>query len=49
MPAAPRLISKATKIAYKVLGIPDNLKFVRNERQRRINRRLVFEETSRVR
>lgn len=49
MPAAPRLKSKATKIAYKVMGVPANLQFKRNKMQQRINRRLVFEETSRVR
>lgn len=49
MPAAPRQKSKATKIAYDILGKPENLKFKRNKEQRRINQRLNYEETQRVR
>ncbi len=49
MPVAPRYNIKATKIAYKVMGVPANIQFRRNAIQRKINRRLVFEETSRVR
>lgn len=45
----PRIQGKATKIAFKVLGVPPNMKFKRNKAQKMINRRLVFEETSRVR
>ena len=49
MPAMPRVKGKPTKIAYKILGIPANIAFKRDEKQKRINRRLVFEETTRVR
>jgi len=49
MPAMPRMRSKATRIAYKILGIPANIAFRRNEVERKTNRRLIFEETSRVR
>ena len=40
---------KATKIAYKILGKPDNLKDNRTSKDLKIDRRLVFEETYRVR
>lgn len=49
MPAAPRPNNKATKIAWNILGIPDNIKFRRTKEQKRINKRLNFEETQRVR
>ncbi len=49
MPAAPRLKTKATKIAYKILGIPANLKSKPDKSQKKINQRLLFLETSRVR
>jgi hypothetical protein len=49
MPTMPRIPSKATKIAYKVLGIPANLKNKKTVEQRRVNQRLTFEETARVR
>lgn len=41
--------SKATRIAYKVLGVPSNIAHKRTKREKYINRRLLFEETSRVR
>lgn len=49
MPSMPRLPGKGTKIAFKILGIPPNIAFKRNKQQKYINRRLWFEETSRVR
>lgn len=49
MPAMPRLKGKSTKVAYKVLGVPGNISFKRSEAQRKINERLIFEETSRAR
>lgn len=50
MPAAPRIKKyKATQIAWKILGVPANIAFKRNAEQRRVNKRLVFEETQRVR
>lgn len=45
----PRPKAKATTIAYKVMGVPPNIKFKRSKRQVAINKRLVFEETQRVR
>lgn len=49
MPAMPRQKGKAKKIAYNILGIPSNIASKRNKSQRKINERLIFDETSRVR
>jgi len=49
MPAMLRIKGKATKIAYKILGKPENLKFKRTKDQQKVNRRLIFDETARVR
>lgn len=49
MPAMLRISGKAMKIAYKILGVPANVKFKRTPEQERINKRLLFEETVRVR
>ncbi len=49
MPAMLRLKGKATKIAYNVLGKPENLKDNKTYKDKKIDRRLVFEETFRVR
>lgn len=49
MPAMPRLPGKAKRIAFKILGTPPPMRSKRTKQQRKINARLVFEETSRVR
>lgn len=49
MPAMPRPAGTAKRIAYNILGVPANIQSKRNKTQKRINKRLVFEETSRVR
>lgn len=49
MPAAPRWNKKATKIAWDILGKPANMQFKPSKEERRIDRRLLFEETTRVR
>jgi hypothetical protein len=49
MPAMLRPSKKARKIAYKILGVPANIAYKPNAEQREINRRLIFEETIRVR
>jgi hypothetical protein len=49
MAVAPRQKSKATKIAWKILGVPQNIAYKRNKEERRINHRLNFDETQRVR
>jgi len=38
---------KPTKIAFKILGKPENLKDKNNRKDRRIDNRLIFEETYR--
>ncbi len=49
MPSMPRFNGKATKIAYDILGKPQNLKPEHNETQREIDIRLNYEETRRIR
>ena len=49
MPVMLRPLGKAKKIAFKILGKPENLKDKRTYRDLRINRRLNFEYTYRVR
>lgn len=50
MPIMLRPKSKATKIAYKILGKPANLKPEKTSKvQQLIRKRLIFEETARVR
>lgn len=50
MPGMLRIKGKPTKIAYKVLGVPANMKEVKKtERDKKIEQRLTFEETVRVR
>lgn len=49
MPAMKRFKGKATKIAYAILGKPANLQSTRSSESTRVNERLVFEETQRVR
>lgn len=49
MPVAPRIPGKAMKIAYKILGKPENLKKDNSAFTPEVNKRLIFEETQRVR
>lgn len=49
MPAMPRIPGKPTKIAYKILGTPPNISFKRTPAEKAVNKRLVYEETTRVR
>lgn len=49
MPSMPRMPGKGAKIAYKILGKPANIAEKKTKEQREINRRLWFEETTRVR
>lgn len=44
-----RMPGKAKKIAYKVLGVPANIADKRDAVDQKINKRLIFEETIRVR
>ena len=49
MPTMPRMSGKAKRIAYSILGVPANLASKKDAVSRKINKRLVFEETTRVR
>lgn len=49
MPGMKRPDSKATKIAYAIMGVPANIAFKPNKKQREINERLLFQDTVRVR
>ena len=49
MPAMLRIKGKPTKIAFDILGKPENLKEHKSKKDRRINKRLTFEENYRVR
>ena len=46
MPGMIRIKGKATKIAYRILGVPGNL---RKEKPSKIKERLTFEETYKAR
>ena len=49
MPIMLRWNKKATKIAYNILGKPANMESKNKKEDNRIDRRLLFEETIRVR
>jgi hypothetical protein len=49
MPTMIRVPGKPQKIAYKILGVPTNIAYRRDAIDKKINRRLVFEESIRVR
>jgi hypothetical protein len=49
MPGMLRPLGKAKNIAYKILGEPANIKSKKTKLQLMIDRRLLWDETSRVR
>ena len=49
MPAMPRISGKATKIAYSILGVPENMKQDKSKKKSKQEKELVFQETVRVR
>jgi hypothetical protein len=49
MPAMPRFSKKGTKIAYKVLGTPENIAYKPKGKEKEIDKRLTFQDTTRVR
>lgn len=49
MPAMPRALGKSTKVAYKIMGMPANIAHKRSKQEKKINKRLLYEETFRVR
>ena len=48
MPGMPRPSGKATKLAFALLGKPANLQ-KQPKKKKRVNKILLFQETSRVR
>jgi hypothetical protein len=49
MPAMPRPNTKATKIAFKIIGRPANFDYKQPKPMRKVNKKLLFDETIRVR
>jgi hypothetical protein len=49
MPTMIRIKGKPERIAFSILGTPSNIKYKRSKKEKRINSRLIFEETTRVR
>ncbi len=49
MPLMPRTNKKARKIAYKILGKPNNIKYQKPPWSAWVDKRLLFEDTSRQR
>lgn len=51
MPQATRFDKKTTKIAYKIMGTPANIRSEQEKtsKQKKIDKKLVFDETTRVR
>ena len=49
MPACPRIKGKPTQIAFKILGIPQNMRSKRTKEREELDKRLTEEETVRVR
>ena len=49
MPIMPRPKGKPKKIAYGILGIPDNLKKLSSRKRNRAEKILLYDETKRVR
>lgn len=45
MPAMPRVSKKAIKIAYNILGVPNNMRKDK-KKNRKVRERLEFEETT---
>lgn len=49
MPAMPRFSIKGTKIAFRILGVPANIAYKPTSKERKVNKRVIYEDTSRVR
>jgi len=45
----PRMNLKAMKIAYKIMGKPASIAFKPSEKQKEVNKRLLFTETDKSR
>lgn len=49
MPAMPRPNKKAAKICFKIIGRPANYDYKQPEFLKKVNKKLLFDETIRVR
>ncbi len=49
MPTMPRISGRATKIAYEIMGEPDNLAYKKSKQQKEIDAKLLYNETERSR
>lgn len=49
MPAAPRMNKKANRICWELIGQPAPFRFRPNKKEKEIDRRLLFQETTRAR
>jgi hypothetical protein len=49
MPAMPRARNKGTKIAHKLLGVPPNIAYRPAGEERKLEKRIAYEDTTRVR
>lgn len=49
MPAMPRVNGKSKKIAFDILGTPPNIKDKKTSLQKKIDHKLLYENTQRVR
>jgi hypothetical protein len=49
MPAAPRMNKKANMICWNLIGKPAPFRFKPNKKEKQIDHRLLFEETTRAR
>lgn len=49
MPAMPRTKNRATRVAYKIMGVPANVAHKRSAAEKKIDKRLLYEDTFRVR
>jgi len=49
MPAAPRMNKKANRICWELIGQPAPFRFRPNKKEKAVDKRLLFEETTRAR
>ncbi len=49
MPSMIRMPGKGKKIAWRILGKPANIAYKPDDRERKLNRTLIFQETTRMR
>jgi len=48
MPQAPRINDKATRIQYRIIGKPSNIKSKTSRKQKRIRETLDYQNSSRM-